>query len=256
VSRVRGPGGTRKTRARRGGPVPKGNHLKTVNRILLGLTLLAASPAMTGCASSQALRASLNERDAEVAELAAENSHLIDQLARARSDRDGLQAALTEASSRMLARPEPARAVLPATPRFADLEDAGIGVGRRGDAIVFTVPSAVTFASGKSELTSGGRKALTTLAGRLKSGFPADSVFYVEGHTDSDPIKKSGFKTNRDLSWARARAVHQFLVAECRIADDRFVVSGHGPHRQLESNSTKAGKARNRRVEVLVRAAE
>ena len=219
---------------------------------LYGAALLAMAPMMIGCASSQALRASLNERDAEIAEIAAENHHLMEELAQVRNARDGLHAALTDASARLADSASTIPAAHPAR-GYDDLEAAGIGTSMRNGAVVFTVPSAVTFGSGKAELTSSGRKALTTLAGRLKGDFGAAAVFHVEGHTDSDPIRKSGFKTNRDLSWARARAVHGFLVQECQIEDDRFVVAGHGPHRAMAPNDTKANKAMNRRVEVLVR---
>ena len=216
---------------------------------LYGAALLAVGPMLVGCASNQALRASLNERDAEIAELADENHHLMEELAQVRNERDGLHSALSDASARRAEQPAAAQGSM----RYDDLEAAGIGTSRRGDAIVFTVPSAVTFGSGKADLTSSGREALKTLAARLQGDFPDSAVFYVEGHTDSDPIRKSSFETNRDLSWARARAVHEFLVQDCMIKDERFVVVGHGPHRALVDNSTKVNKARNRRVEVLVR---
>jgi outer membrane protein OmpA-like peptidoglycan-associated protein len=48
-------------------------------------------------------------------------------------------------------------------------------------------------------------------------------------------------------------AVVTFLVDECKIADERFVVAGYGPHRPLASNDSAANKARNRRVELVVR---
>lgn len=228
----------------------KGNAVKM--KSLYGAALLAMSPLMVGCASSQALRASLNERDAEIAELAADNHHLMEELAQVRNERDGLHAALADASARLAdsVRTMPAAH---STSGYDDLEAAGIGTSMRNGAVVFTVPSAVTFGSGKAELTSSGRKALKTLAGRLKGDFGPTAIFHVEGHTDSDPIRKSGYKTNRDLSWARARAVHGFLVQECQIEDDRFVVAGHGPHRSLVPNDSKSNKAKNRRVEVLVR---
>jgi flagellar motor protein MotB len=218
---------------------------------LYGAALLAMGPMLVGCASNQALRASLNERDSEISELADENHHLMEELAQVRHERDGLHSALSDASARLA---DQAPTVTEGSMRYDDLEAAGIGTSRRGDAIVFTVPSAVTFGSGKADLTPSGRKALGTLAARLRSDFPDSAIFHVEGHTDSDPIRKSSFETNRDLSWARARAVHEFLVQECMIKDERFVVVGHGPHRALVDNSTKENKARNRRVEVLVRA--
>ena len=225
-------------------------------KTLYGAALLAMGPMLVGCASNQALRASLNERDVELAEFAEDNHHLMEELAQVRNERDGLHSALAEASARLAEQPQIMPAVHSGGLRYDDLEAAGIVASRRGDAIVFTVPSAVTFGSGKAALTTSGRKALKTLAGRLASDFPDTAAFHVEGHTDSDPIRKSGYETNRDLSWARARAVHGYLVQECKIKDERFVVVGHGPHRGLVQNSSKENKALNRRVEVLVMAGD
>jgi chemotaxis protein MotB len=48
-------------------------------------------------------------------------------------------------------------------------------------------------------------------------------------------------------------AVVDFLVKECKISDERFVVAGYGPHQPLVPNDGAANKARNRRVELVVR---
>jgi chemotaxis protein MotB len=119
--------------------------------------------------------------------------------------------------------------------------------------VVFTIPTSVTFGSGEASVSRAGEEALRTLARRLRAEFTGDARFHVEGHTDSDPIRSSGFKSNRDLSIKRSMAVVDFLVKECKISDERFVVAGYGPHRPLVSNEGAANKARNRRVELVVR---
>jgi chemotaxis protein MotB len=136
------------------------------------------------------------------------------------------------------------------------LAEHGIEVEQRGKSIVYLVPSAVTFGPGKAQLTKAGMGALTALATRVAQDTPGAAVISVEGHTDSDPIRRSGFSSNRELSLARALAVHGFLVAEGGLPDERFVVMGYGPHRPLEANSSASGKARNRRVEIVVRSSE
>ena len=215
--------------------------------------LVLAAPALTGCASNQALRQSLHERDGEIRDLQEEQSALEAEIAKLRTDRDGLQSALEEAASRLRERPEPSPAVLQTSAQsFPDLDKEGISYGRRGDHVVFSVPSAVTFGSGKADLTEKGRKALLVLANRLKSDFAANTHFYVEGHTDSDPIQKSGFESNRHLSLERALAVHEFLVTSGKIEDRRFVVVGFGQYDPVAPNDTSENKAKNRRVEVIV----
>ena len=222
-----------------------------VSRIL-GAAALLAVPALTGCASNQALRQSLHERDAEIRDLLDEQTALENEMVRLRTERDGLQSAIEEAATRLRDQPAAVEAVGPVDRSFPDLDREGITYGRRGDHVVFSVPSAVTFGAGKANLTEQGKKALLALAARMRQDFGPKVRFFVEGHTDSDPISKSGFESNRHLSLERALAVHEFLVTEGHIEDDRFVVVGHGQYSPVAGNDTKENKAKNRRVEVVV----
>ena len=225
--------------------------MKILSRTVGAYALLAA-PFLTGCASNQALRQSLHERDAEIRGLLDDQTAMEAELARLRTERDGLQTALEDAAMRLQNPPATTEASLKPESSYADLKAEGIGYGVRGDHIVFSVPSAVTFASGKAQLTDQGKKALRVLAKRMKTDFGAGARFYVEGHTDTDPIQKSGFESNRHLSLERALAVHGFLVTECEIEDSRFVVVGHGQYDPVAPGDSKESKAKNRRVEVVV----
>ncbi|MCK4752301.1 MAG: OmpA family protein [Planctomycetes bacterium] len=73
----------------------------------------------------------------------------------------------------------------------------------------------------------------------------------IIGHTDSDPIKKSRWKDNWELSAQRSLAVTRYLINH-GIAEDRIRSIGCGASRPVTSNETKSGKARNRRVEIIV----
>lgn len=226
--------------------------MKTVSPIAWALAAVLAVPVLSGCASEQALRMSLSDRDREIQDLNIERTRIQEELVRTRNDRDRLQTALQDAAARLADRPEPVEAAATPLPRFRDLDEAGITYGRRGDHIVFSVPSAVTFGAGMAELTSAGEEALLVLGRRLTTEFNGAAAFFVEGHTDSDPITKSKFESNRHLSLRRAMAVHEFLVTEGLIQDERFVLVGHGPYRPLAANDSKANKALNRRVEIVV----
>ena len=70
------------------------------------------------------------------------------------------------------------------------------------------------------------------------------------GHTDSDPIRKSGWKDNRELSAQRALAVVRQLQT-AGISGGQLVACGWGEHRPLVENSTNTAKAKNRRVEIF-----
>ena len=118
---------------------------------------------------------------------------------------------------------------------------------------VLTVSSDVTFASGKAELSERGKDVLTVVARTLLEDYPS-AEYWVEGHTDSDPIKKSAFPTNRDLSLARSMAVLHYLVDETGIPDGQCVVAGWGEYRPVAGNDSNHGKSKNRRVEIVVRA--
>ena len=148
----------------RGGDNPVGvDSMKTVSPIAWAVAALVAVPVLSGCASEQALRMSLTDRDREIQELHIERQRIQEDLARTQNDRDRLQAALQDAAGRLAARAEPVEAAAKPIKRFADLDEAGITYGMRGDHVVFSVPSAVTFGPGKAELTSSGHEALLTL---------------------------------------------------------------------------------------------
>jgi chemotaxis protein MotB len=208
-----------------------------------GLLLLASL--ITGCASLPSKSLALEGRS-EQRKLRAQNMELTDDVARLQNECDRLAEAL-EATTHELESREAASTAFP------DLQAEGISVNLRGGDVVFTIPTSVTFGSGKASVSHGGQDALRILARRLRAEFTGEARFHVEGHTDSDPIRSSGFKSNRDLSLRRSMAVVTFLVDECKIADERFVVAGYGPHRPLASNDSAANKARNRRVELVVR---
>ncbi|UCH83878.1 MAG: OmpA family protein [Candidatus Latescibacterota bacterium] len=74
-------------------------------------------------------------------------------------------------------------------------------------------------------------------------------MVFLEGHTDSVPIHNDEFPSNEQLSIARAGAVQRYLSAK-GIDDQRIVIRGYGAAKPLATNSTRDGRARNRRVEV------
>ncbi len=213
----------------------------------------AIGPLFAGCASTNALRLSIAERDAEIRDLRADKVALKEQLDKVSNDRDQLQITLAEASSPLDRIGEPQPATFRIDDEYSDLaRDYGITTSVRGSEIVFSIPSAITFASGRAALSDTGEQALRTLAQRLKADFSTQARFHIEGHTDSDPIQKSKFASNRELSLARAMAVLNFIVVECQVDDERFVVVGHGQYEPIASNSSQEGKAQNRRVEIIV----
>ena len=139
----------------------------------------------------------------------------------------------------------------PAETKFPELDSMGISYGMRDGNMVISIPSSITFASGQATLSKDGQKALKEVASTLKKQYP-QAKYAIEGHTDTDPIRKSRFTSNRELSIARAMAVLTYLVEECGVKDDQCIVAGHGQYDPVAATAGEKDKAKNRRVEIVV----
>ena len=106
------------------------------------------------------------------------------------------------------------------------------------------------FQSGKADVQEKGKQALAVLADVLKKN--KEFQILVEGHTDNVPIKTSVYKDNWDLSVARATSMVRLLQEEHGISAERLTASGRGEYDPKASNSTTAGKASNRRTEIIL----
>ena len=106
------------------------------------------------------------------------------------------------------------------------------------------------FSSGKASLKSSTSKELDHIQSVLSSQYAGKQVDVI-GHTDSDPIKKSKWKDNWELSAQRALSVTRYLV-EHGFAQGQIRAVGCGEARPVASNENSAGKAKNRRVEIVV----
>ena len=150
----------------------------------------------------------------------------------------------------------PAMALAPATPgggggptapppsAFGDLETH---VDARAGTVTVTLPGDVLFAPGQADLKTDARRSLDKVAAVLQSKYAARPI-RVEGHTDSDPIRKTAqdWTDNLELSLGRAAAVSRYLEAHGVLA--RLVTtSGFGATRPRGVN-----KPRNRRVDIVV----
>jgi chemotaxis protein MotB len=139
--------------------------------------------------------------------------------------------------------PAPAPAPPPVVHQIGGMETT---VDRRAGTTTVHLPSDVFFDSGSAVLRSPGKASLIKVAAELKrkyAGKPID----VQGYTDSDPIKLSKWKSNKELSQARAKAVRDFLEQQ-GISADQLEIHGLG---DANPRSEKV-KSLNRRVELVV----
>lgn len=118
--------------------------------------------------------------------------------------------------------------------------------GARG--ISVEINSNVLFATGDATLGGAAGQALRAVAEVVAgAGFPV----VVEGHTDNTPIATYRFPSNWELSAARASSVVR-LFAEAGVAPARLTAAGYGEQRPVADNLSEAGRARNRRVTILM----
>ncbi|HEV8111294.1 MAG TPA: OmpA family protein [Planctomycetota bacterium] len=224
--------------------------LNTWSRLsMAGWLLLAVGQA--SCVSNRGYQTAMDEKEAEIRGLREERAALKAQIQKNHSDLDTARGQVSEASAK------PAETVdAPETAeKFPELDKMGISYGMRDGNMVISIPSSITFASGQATLSKDGQKALKEVASTLKKQY-AGAKYEIEGHTDADPIKKSKFASNRELSIARAMAVLTYLVEECSIKDDQCVVAGFGQYEPLAPNDNDKDKAKNRRVEIVVHRAK
>jgi len=132
---------------------------------------------------------------------------------------------------------------------MADLVDDGlIDVRRDKRWIEVEIKSSILFNSGSSELSAKSVPVLRKLAEKIQ---PLDNVIHVEGFTDNIPINNFEFISNWELSASRAASVvHWFTLLG--IDPQRMAAIGYGEFRPIAGNATAAGRAKNRRVVLVI----
>ena len=125
---------------------------------------------------------------------------------------------------------------------FAAIEEVeAINDGRQ---ITVRVPGDILFDSGKVTLKSSARRTLGAIAQVIKNDYPANMI-RVSGFTDTDPIRRSKWSDNLELSMQRAASVHRYLQKQ-GVAPTQLYAAGFG---QWQPRATKA---KSRRVELVV----
>ena len=206
--------------------------------------LAAVALTLTGCVAQKELAAKNAQYLEAIEKLTAENQDLKKELTLARAERERLlseKAALEEAAKMKAQVPAPRQAAPP-----AEVEKARRKIVLQGR---------VLFRSGQVELTPSGKATLRKIASSLKRNYPGRYI-QIAGHTDSQPIRKTRhlWKSNWELSAARALSVLHFLLDECNLGPGRVYVAGYGSSRPVASNNTPPGRSQNRRVEIIIEA--
>ncbi|MDF1666923.1 MAG: OmpA family protein [Planctomycetota bacterium] len=195
----------------------------------------------------------LREKELEVQKLEAKNKDLSYQLVRAEkkaNERPTAPASFKKESPQTAAVQAPktlptSYSNAPATPSIS-----GFKVNSKSNGIV--LDQAKVFASGSARLTKSGKSTLAKLAKAVNKSEYRRYKVRVEGHTDSSPITRSKtVKDNWQLSGMRARAVLNYLESR-GVSSKRLSFAGYSYFKPFTKDSSKSGKAKNRRVEVLL----
>lgn len=210
-------------------------------RTILLLGILGISTLLSGCINWEK----------KYKGLLAEHSNLKGRYGREQDEKGRLAGELAE-SERLIADLQ------------SKIRDGGQSAGRAGGfgdnydvdfdpsagTITVTLPNTILFRSGSSKLKTATNKDLDHILSVIRSKYRGRQIDIV-GHTDSDPIKKSAWKDNWELSAQRALSVVRYFEKR-GMAGNKIRAVGCGEARPVASNSKASGKSKNRRVEIVV----
>jgi len=129
------------------------------------------------------------------------------------------------------------------------LEQHGLDLRMDARGLVISVPQAVLFPSGADQVSSRALPIVAQVADVLRT---MPNQVSLVGHADAVPIHNRHFRDNWDLSTARSLHLLALLSHKYGIAESRLSVASYGSYRPTESNDTAGGRARNRRVEIVI----
>jgi chemotaxis protein MotB len=131
----------------------------------------------------------------------------------------------------------------------AEIDSGSIQVKMETRGLVISFKQAANFASGGEELTDAAYRSISKVSDTLRK---IPNPIRLEGHTDSLPINTSRFHNNWELSAARSVAMIEVLSSKFQINRYRMSIGGYADVAPIDTNDTVAGRARNRRVDLVI----
>jgi len=134
---------------------------------------------------------------------------------------------------------------------LTDFEGKGLTIEQRDGKVYVSMENKLLFSSGSWAVGSEGRRAVEQLGSVLADN--PDIAILIEGHTDNVPYSGNGqLKGNWDLSTKRATAIVEILGQNPEIVHENLTAAGRGEHAPIATNDTAEGRAKNRRIEVIL----
>lgn len=204
--------------------------------------------------SSSAINAKVKENQKLLAELEAKENKLLAEEAKLKTLKDALDARskrITDLEA-LIANKEAAMQKLKnaISEALSGFEGKGLTVENRNGKIYVSMENKLLFQSGKWAVGKNGKNAVVELAKVLVQN-PTINVL-IEGHTDDDPYNAGGaIEDNWDLSVKRATAIVRILQSQ-KVSPKQITAAGRSEYIPVGSNETSAGKAKNRRIEIVL----
>lgn len=206
----------------------------------------------SGSASSQAEIATLqkqaSELEANAARIAKEREQLRQEQAQLAATLDQERAAKEEEIKRLTRTQEELSKSLQ-----AEIAKGNITIQQVRDRLTINMVDRVLFDSGQAQVKPAGQDVLKQVSDILKT--VTDKQIRIEGHTDNVPISsklQGRFKTNWELSTARATIVVRYLIDQGSVDRQHLSAVGYADTQPLASNDTEEGRSSNRRIEIVL----
>ncbi len=189
---------------------------------------------LTGCANTRLLKTKVNKQSVTITNLTATIEELgshVRELSKARLE-------LLQTKQRLEKKLK------------QELHEGNLKVEMQNRGLIITLNDKILFDPGKKVIKLKATKALDKIAAIINKSC-SQRLVNVEGHTDNQPIKHSRYRSNWELSTARATSVLHYLI-EKGFPPQRLSAIGCGEYRPIVTNDTPEGRASNRRVEIVI----
>ena len=210
-------------------------------QILRGLApMCLLALAMTGCTTNHQERITMLEDI---------NRHLSERLNSTQAELSDAEREQAEIDARLVAALDEVTALRTQLEQTPLPTEAAPGWTAVPGGAMIAIEGNILFQTGKATLRDEARRTLDAVASTVQGEY-ADKNILVIGHTDNQPIKKSGWKDNYQLSTERALSVTRYL-RDRGVNPERLVAGGCGQHRPRVPNSSAGNRTTNRRVEIF-----
>jgi chemotaxis protein MotB len=130
-----------------------------------------------------------------------------------------------------------------------EIEEGRIEISMQQRGLVVSFTQAALFSSGEAVISAEALSGLEKLAAAMKK---IPNPVRLEGHSDSIPIRTPRFRSNWELSAARSIALMEILSDRFGVPQERLSIAGYADTAPIASNDTAEGRARNRRVDIVL----